>query len=450
MRAGAIGGRAAALTAVAVTVGALLVGCGGGRALDVAAVQRSITGHARAAYPTLGVGATRCAQATGQGPFRCTVRTAGVPVHVTVRPTRNGRLALDARDAVVPNAAAAYLVQANASIAALVGCGSGPTTVAAPGSVVTCTVGFVDGTTEPVQVRILDAAGDARIETPGTPALPPAVTPGGNVSWSPLGRSALGRPVTFAGQVDGVGLAWMDPQLLHPVLVAGTSDPPNGPGPWGGQVPNPQRGALAAAFNSGFKMGDIHGGWVGWGVTWRPPVAGDASLVVDSQGQASLGQWGRDVPGSSDAAYVRQNLTLLVDGGAPVASAGSPGAWGASVSGAATWRSALGIDAHGALVFAAGGGLTPATLAQALVAAGVQRAMELDINPSWVSYNTYQPALDGTVQGTKVYGLHADDRYLSPDSRDFIAMLVRGVVASGATGRLGAPALHATIPTPTS
>jgi hypothetical protein len=54
------------------------------------------------------------------------------------------------------------------------------------------------------------------------------------------------------------------------------------------------------------------------------------------------------------------------------------------------------------------------------------------------------------VHGTKVYGLHADDRYLSPDSRDFIALLVRGVVASGATGRIGTAALHATIPLPTS
>ena len=385
-----------------------------------------------------------------QDRLRCTVRTAGLPLHVTVRTTRSGRLGLTALDAVIPNAAAAYLVHANASIPALVGCGPSGVTVAAPGATLPCSVGFVDGTTETVQVRILDAAGDAQVETPAQASLPPAATPGGGVAWSPLGRTALGRPVTFGGQVDGVGLAWMDPQLLHPVLVAGTSDPSNGPGPWGGQVPDPQRGALAAAFNSGFKMGDIRGGWVGWGATWRPPEAGDASLVVSGAGQASLGQWGRDVPGSSDAAFVRQNLTLLVDGGAPVASASSPGAWGASIGGADTWRSALGIDAHGALVYAAGGGITPATLAQALVAAGVQRAMELDINPSWVSYNTYQPALDGTVHGTKVYGLHADDRYLSPDSRDFIAMLVRGAVASGATGRIGTPALHLTIATPTT
>ncbi|HEV2310240.1 MAG TPA: hypothetical protein VGU73_06930 [Acidimicrobiia bacterium] len=449
MRARVTGGRAGALAAAAAIVATLLVGCGGGGGLDVAAVQRAITRKATLAYPTLGVASTRCASPT-QNHLRCTVRTANLPLHIAVRTTRSGRLGLEAVDAVVPNASAAYLVGANASIPATVSCGPSGVTVATPGAALPCAVGFVDGTSEAVQVRILDAAGDARVETPAQTMLPPAATPGGSVTWSPLGRTALGRPLTFGAQADGVGLAWMDPQLLHPVLVAGTTDPANGPGTWGGQVPNPPRGALAAAFNSGFKMGDIRGGWVGWGATWRAPEAGDASLVVSSAGLASLGQWGRDVPGASDAAFVRQNLTLLVDGGAPVASASSPGAWGASVSGATTWRSALGIDAHGALVYAAGGGLTPATLAQALVAAGVQRAMELDINPSWVSFNTYQPALDGTVHGTKVYGLHADDRYLSPDSRDFIAMLVRAVVASGATGRIGTPALHATIAMPTT
>jgi hypothetical protein len=449
MRAGVTGGRASALAAAVAILAALLASCASSGGLDVAAVQRAITRQAAVTYPTLGVGTTRCAGTT-QGAFRCTVHTASAPLRVAVRTTRNGRLAVDALDAVIPNGAAAYLVNANASIPALIGCGPAVTTVVAPGAALACSVGFVDGTMETVQVRIVDAAGDARIETPAAPPLPPAVMPGGSVTWSPLGRTALGRPVTFASQVNGVGLAWMDPQLLHPVLVAGTSDPPNGPGSWGGEVPDPQRGALAAAFNSGFKMSDIRGGWVGWGATWRPPEAGDASLVVSSAGVASLGEWGRDVPGTSDAAFVRQNLTLLVDGGAPVASASSPGSWGASVSGAATWRSALGIDAHGALVYAAGGGLTPATLAQALVAAGVQRAMELDINPMWVSFNTYQPGLDGTVHGTKVYGLHADDRYLSPDARDFIALLVRGVVASGATGRIGTTGLHTTIPMPTT
>ena len=234
------------------------------------------------------------------------------------------------------------------------------------------------------------------------------------------------------------------------MLVAGTTDPAGSPGPWGGQVPPGLQSSLAAAFNSGFKMGDIHGGWVGWGTVWRPPEAGDASLVISTAGQATVGQFGRDVFSGPDTAYLRQNLSLLVDHGVPVPSVNNPGAWGASVSGAATWRSALGVDAHGALVYAAGGGLTPAALAQALVAAGVQRGMQLDINPMWVSFNTYQPFPNGAVQGTKVYGLRGDARYLSPDTRDFVAMLVRGVVQSGATGPIGSPPLAQTIRAPVS
>jgi hypothetical protein len=68
----------------------------------------------------------------------------------------------------------------------------------------------------------------------------------------------------------------------------------------------------------------------------------------------------------------------------------------------------------------------------------------------WVAFNTYQPELDGSVHGTKVFGLRNADMYLSPDSRDFIAMLVRGVVQAGATGRVGVDPLHLIVKTPTS
>jgi hypothetical protein len=239
----------------------------------------------------------------------------------------------------------------------------------------------------------------------------------------------------------------MDPSLLHPALVAGTGDPPGSPGPWGGQVAPESRPLLAAAFNSGFKMNDTRGGWVGWGTTWRPPIDGDASLVVYSDGRATVGQWGRDVSMTPDVAFVRQNLPLLVDGASPVPSSADPGAWGASISGPATWRSAVGVDANGALIFASGGSISPAALADALVAAGAQRAMELDINPQWVSFHTYDTGPDGAVTGTRVYGTSArpNGRYLQPDERDFFALLVRGFVEPGATGPAGLPPLHTTV-----
>jgi len=395
---------------LALLVGAVVVlsACSSSAGLDTAALQRSITGEARRAYPTLGITTTRCPPAGGSERLTCTVRGPAARLTVQVRPTRHGRVELHAEDAVLPANAAARFVSAHTSIPALVSCGAPTTLVVKPGTELPCTVGFSDQTSSTARVRVLDTQGDVVLQ--GATPVPAALAPGGGLPWAPAGRTALGQPLIFTAQSGGVGLAWLDPGLLHPVLVAGTTDPAGSPGPWGGQVPPGLQSSLAAAFNSGFKMGDIHGGWVGWGTVWRPPEAGDASLVIDTGGQATVGQFGRDVFSGPDTAYLRQNLSLLVDHGAPVPSVNDPGAWGASVSGAATWRSALGVDAHGALVYAAGGGLTPAALAQALVAAGVQRGMQLDINPMWVSFNTYQPFPNGAVQGTKVYGLRGDAR----------------------------------------
>ena len=304
---------------------------------------------------------------------------------------------------MVTKAAAEQLVAAHTSIPGTVDCGAAPVDVLPTGGVLACTVTFADATTQAVQLRVADTAGTLTVEPPAGSATPPpaAPTPGGTVSWSPIGRSVLGRPSVFQAQSGPVGLAWMDPSLLRPVLVAGTGDPPGSPGPWGGQVAPESRPLLAAAFNSGFKTNDVRGGWVGWGTTWRPPIDGDASLVVYNDGRATVGQWGRDVSMTPDVAFVRQNLPLLVDGGAPVPTAADPGAWGASISGAATWRSAVGVDASGALIFASGGSIPPAALADALVAAGAQRAMELDINPQWVSFHTYDVGSDGAVTGTR-------------------------------------------------
>lgn len=440
-------GRARLAVGLTAALVVTLSACTSSTGLDTAALQRSITHQARLAYPTLGITATRC-RGTGDRnqALTCTVRGPATTLTVQARPTRHTRIQLEARDAVLPANSAAQFVAAHTSIPALVSCGAPTTVIVKPGTLIPCRVAFSDQTTSTAQVQVLDPDGDVALRT-GAFA-PAAVTPGGALSWAPVGRTVLGRPLIFTAQSGSVGLAWLDPGLLHPVLVAGTSDPLGSPGPWGGQVPPSVQPALAAAFNSGFKMGDIHGGWVGWGTVWRPPEAGDASLVINTAGQATVGQFGRDVFSGPDTAYIRQNLSLLVDGGVPVPSADNPAVWGASVSGAATWRSALGVDAHGALVYAAGGGLTPAALAQALVAAGVQRGMQLDINPMWISFNTYQSALDGTVQGTKVFGLRGDERYLTPDTRDFIAMLVRGVVQPGATGRIGIAPLHQTIRAP--
>ena len=435
-------------------VGALLLAaCSTGPDhVDMRAFRRRLAPLADRAYPVLAGTEVRCPASVevrrGRS-FECSIGPSTARLTVGVRQGARGVLALTPRQAVVTKEAAEQFVAAHLSIPGTVDCGAAPVHVLAPGAVLACTVAFTDGATQAVRLRVADTAGTLTIEptADGATPSPPPPSPGGTVSWAPIGRSVLGRPSVFQAQSGPVGLAWMNPSLLHPVLVAGTGDPAGSPGPWGGQVAPESRPLLAAAFNSGFKMSDIKGGWVGWGATWRPPVDGDASLVIYNDGRATVGEWGRDVSMTPDVAFVRQNLPLLVDGGSPVPSTANPGAWGASISGAATWRSAVGVDANGALVFASGGSIPPSALADALVAAGVQRAMELDINPQWVSFHTYAVDVDGAVNGTRVYGTSArpDGRYLQPDERDFFALLVRGLVEPGATGPAGLAPLQATV-----
>jgi hypothetical protein len=67
-------------------------------------------------------------------------------------------------------------------------------------------------------------------------------------------------------------------------------------------------------------------------------------------------------------------------------------------------------------------------LARLLVAAGSIRAMELDINPEWVSFSTFSHvggvAGGGLLTGTNLLGAmyFAPSHYLQPFSRDFFAV----------------------------
>jgi hypothetical protein len=251
--------------------------------------------------------------------------------------------------------------------------------------------------------------------------------------------------LVYRGSVGGVEVAWMDPTFLRPVFVPGTADG-GGPWAWGGQVAPEVRGQLVAAFNGGFQMKDIQGGWYTEGRMLKSLVPGEASFVIYKDGHATVGLWGRDVDLTPDVVSVRQNLPLLVDGGRPVPSAGSPGAWGASVAGVATARSGIGVDANGALV-SAEARVSPAGLADALVAAGAVRGMQLDINPDWVTYVLYDLNSDGSVSGRRVMGTGGPGgAYLSPYGRDFFAMLIKPAVAPGASGTIGSPVVKAAPP----
>jgi hypothetical protein len=134
---------------------------------------------------------------------------------------------------------------------------------------------------------------------------------------------------------------------------------------------------------------------------------------------------------NSHVTAVRQNLALVVDGGRPVPglSRNAAGQWGSTHNQLQyTWRSGIGTDAHGDLVYVAGDQMTLSTLATAMVDAGVVRGMQLDIHRSMVTFASWLPGAGGaTPAATHLLPdmPGAADRYLQPDQRDFFYLTLR-------------------------
>jgi len=225
------------------------------------------------------------------------------------------------------------------------------------------------------------------------------------------------------------GVAWMSSKLLRFEQHPGAGDPGQ-LGRWSTPptVPAAARAALAATFNSGFKTYSSRGAYYQNGRQVGQFATGGASFVVYRDGHAAIGAWGRDVRLTSDVVSVRQNLGLLVEGGRPARNlnASVQSAWGATLGGATyTWRSGVGVTAAGDVVFVAGDALSATTLALLLQRAGAVRAMELDINRSWVSYMWYSHSGRAATPHKLVDFRRPADRYFTVNSRDFFAVYTR-------------------------
>jgi len=86
-------------------------------------------------------------------------------------------------------------------------------------------------------------------------------------------------------------------------------------------------------------------------------------------------------------------------------------------------RSGVGVTASGDIVYAMGPALSVQSLATILQRAGAVRAMELDINPVWVSFMTYTAHGDAAPTPVKLTGFSRPaDRYFHPSTRDFVAV----------------------------
>jgi hypothetical protein len=276
---------------------------------------------------------------------------------------------------------------------------------------------------------------------PAGPARPtPVQAPGwttvaGDGAWQAASWLANGTPVEYTtllhpgAATSPAAMTWLDTAHVRLALYAGTTSP-SGYFTAQGYVAPALVPSLVATFNSGFQLPASRGGWYADGRAAVPLRAGAASLVISRDGSATVGMWGRDVSLTADVVSVRQNLELLVDVGVPASDlAGSDVLyrWGYTLGGGvAVWRSAIGIDAAGHLLYLAGPGLTPTSLASILVAAGAVRAMELDINPMWVTWDTFATGLGGRYITKLLSGMSpGPTHYLSPETRDFFAVFRR-------------------------
>jgi Phosphodiester glycosidase len=211
---------------------------------------------------------------------------------------------------------------------------------------------------------------------------------------------------------------WLYPGRLEPAVSLGSRGPM--------EVPLRLRPRLVATFNSGFKLKDAGGGFAIGGHTYVPLKTDLATFLRYRDGRVDIKAWtgGSDV--GPDIMYARQNLPLIVNHGRPNPNLTDGQEWGFTLGNAVqVWRSAVGVDRRGNLIYAAASDQTVRSLAEIMIRAGAVRAMELDINTYWTSFITYRGP--GARNPANVLSTmdRPPQRYLTPDDRDFFAVYLR-------------------------
>jgi hypothetical protein len=252
--------------------------------------------------------------------------------------------------------------------------------------------------------------------------------------WEQVGRLVNGRPpvlvTTFRTEVAYprivAYLAWFDHRRTALAFYPGRYEPPNAPvrGPM--SVPYGQRWRLLATFNAGFTFIDGKNGSSINGRTYEPLKDGLATLIGYRDGRVDIKTWHGGPNAGPRMVFARQSLPPIIDHGRLSRALKYSSQWGATLGNAVrVWRTGVGVDRGGNLIYAAANDQTVITLARILQRAGAVRAMQFDINPEWPSLITYRhrKGLDPIKVVPNV--MQPATRYLVPDDRDFFAVYRR-------------------------
>jgi hypothetical protein len=276
----------------------------------------------------------------------------------------------------------------------------------------------------------------AHRQAPWPPRIRPVFArplPGEGV-WRSSGPAVAGRPpvlvTTFRTERDYPRIvayvAWFDHVRTALAYYPGRYEPPSATVRGPIQVPLGQRWRLLATFNSGFIYSDGLNGDALDGHVNEPLRTGLATLVAYRSGAVNIIDWHRGSSPGPKVAFARQSLPLIIDRGRLSPALNDSTQWGFTLGNAVrVWRTGVGIDRRGNLIYAAADYQTVSTLAEILKRAGAVRAMELDINPEWPTLITYRHRRG--LLPTKVVPNYQQPatRYLVPDDRDFFAVYRR-------------------------
>ena len=221
-------------------------------------------------------------------------------------------------------------------------------------------------------------------------------------------------------------LAWFDHARTDLAYYPGRYEPPHAAvrGPM--MVPYDQRSRLLASFNSGFIYTDGLNGSSVDGHTNEPLKDGLGTLIAYRDGRVDIKTWTGGPNAGPGIAFARQSLPLIIDNGKLNPALNTSNQWGFTLGNAVrVWRTGVGIDRHGNLIYAAADFQTVITLAQILKHAGAVRAIQLDINPEWPTLISYTHR--GGLHPTRIVPNYQQPptRYLVPDDRDFFAVYER-------------------------
>jgi hypothetical protein len=219
------------------------------------------------------------------------------------------------------------------------------------------------------------------------------------------------------------GVAWIDSSQTRLDYVPGLAEPPELEDRGPAEVPAKKRKRLVATFNGGFPLETSYAGLVYRGETIASMVDGIATLVKYRDGRLDIVKWEHGPNPSRHVLFAKQNLPPIIYAGKLNPDLSDSIEWGATVNNAVrVWRSGLGIDRRGNLIYAAANYQTVGSLAEILKRAGAVRALELDINEDWTSFISYRHP--GAVDPANLLPemFRPDTRYLTPDERDFFAV----------------------------